>query len=489
MVAPRNRCEMRVLKKQKINNACCVIPTATLCAIVMVCYLVNIDELPHLRIWSNNPKNAAKKASDQYRDRRSLKAWGTFEDIEAKTLGLFPETAELMKKLEVTDWSTSDQNESETKKPVAVIHIGPPKTGSSSLQYSIHRTAAIDAITQDGYSMPWQIKETIDGMRHASSEYEFLSCFMSEKRRAKLAAGRGKEVCPEGELSFVHQLGKEGKNIFLSGEGFSSVAMDVASLAAYLEPYWETTIVYLHRWYHDWVFSFYGLMSIRFDRRDFSFERYMAGRGSGDVYFYSLLTHFERLYKRGFREDSYGSVYWYREHFDNVVTLDFNDQSSSLQEKVFCDAVPNAKHTCEHFSHYTDDIQNQAQHLNYNNIAYGANVLELTTYCSRDHFDDVVEKIKDYQEVTLGRTYSDFPMRCVDNAILERLIDLSIEHRRNILTDIPLTKAAEREVREQYWEKMKEKACEPDINIILEMSEWVGFFNDLGNDTNCHKFI
>mmetsp|Transcript_2644 Transcript_2644/g.4846 ORF Transcript_2644/g.4846 Transcript_2644/m.4846 type:complete len:488 (-) Transcript_2644:228-1691(-) len=487
MVAPRNRCEMRVLKKQKINNACCVIPTATLCAIVMVCYLVNIDELPHLRIWSNNPKNAAKKASDQYRDRRSLKAWGTFEDIEAKTLGLFPETAELMKKLEVTDWSTSDQNESETKKPVAVIHIGPPKTGSSSLQYSIHRTAAIDAITQDGYSMPWQIKETIDGMRHASSEYEFLSCFMSEKRRAKLAAGRGKEVCPEGELSFVHQLGKEGKNIFLSGEGFSSVAMDITSLAAYLECYWDTTIVYFHRWFHDLVFSHYGQYAKGFEKK--SFEDFMAARGSGNVYYYSMLKHFERMYKSDFNEGSYASIYNYREHFDNVVALDFNDKSSSLQEKVFCDAMPNAEHTCEYFSDHKQEIQNQAQPLVYNNIAYGANMLALTTYCSRDHFDDVIEKIKDYQEVTLGLTYSDFPIRCVDNATLKRLIDLSIEHRRKILIDKPLTKAAEENIRTEYWEKMKKASCEADINAILEKPEWLQFFDALGNDTNCNKVI
>eukprot|EP00581_Thalassiosira_minuscula_P028793 CAMPEP_0183756010 /NCGR_PEP_ID=MMETSP0739-20130205/4697_1 /TAXON_ID=385413 /ORGANISM="Thalassiosira miniscula, Strain CCMP1093" /LENGTH=464 /DNA_ID=CAMNT_0025993065 /DNA_START=135 /DNA_END=1529 /DNA_ORIENTATION=+ len=459
-----------------------LLPIAALCAIFVVCYLRSIGESDE----DMAPKDR-KSASDQTLRFLRVKAWGAFKDFETNIIKLDTEITGTMGKLEVEDWSDSDQNERKTKKPTAVIHIGPPKTGSSSLQYSLRSVAAITAMNNDEYSMPWQIKAANDGMHHDSSEYEFLSCFLSKKRMAKMERGRANPLCPEGELSFVHQLGKEGKNIFLSGEGFSSVAMDITSLAAYLECYWDTTIVYFHRWFHDLVFSHYGQYAKGFEKK--SFEDFMAARGSGNVYYYSMLKHFERMYKSDFNEGSYASIYNYREHFDNVVALDFNDKSSSLQEKVFCDAMPNAEHTCEYFSDHKQEIQNQAQPLVYNNIAYGANMLALTTYCSRDHFDDVIEKIKDYQEVTLGLTYSDFPIRCVDNATLKRLIDLSIEHRRKILIDKPLTKAAEENIRTEYWEKMKKASCEADINAILEKPEWLQFFDALGNDTNCNKVI
>jgi len=422
-----------------------------------------------------------------YQNRRRLTALAALKDLEGVMLGVNPKTAGSTGKLKVGDWSTTDQNGSSTKKPIAVLHIGPPKTGSSSLQWSIRDADAVNAITNDGYSMPWHVKKIRDGMRHDASEYQFLSCFLPEERRNKMEIGRGMPMCPEGELSMMEQLGKEGKNVFLSAEDFSSKSLDVPSMAAFLDNYWDTTIIYLHRWFHDWVFSLYGQHAKGFEKK--SFEDFMAARGSGNVYYFSLLKYFQPIYERDFSFSDYKSIYKYRQHFHNVVALDFNDHNASLHEKVFCDGVPNAKNTCEYFSHHEVEMINQAHPLVYNNIAYGANMVALATYCSRDHFDEVIEKIKHHQEVTLGRTHSDFPMKCLDNAILERLIEVSLEHRRNILTDIPLTKDAEEEVRKEYWMKIKEKSCEEDMDRILEMPEWLEFFDGLENDTSCNKSI
>mmetsp|Transcript_25668 Transcript_25668/g.54223 ORF Transcript_25668/g.54223 Transcript_25668/m.54223 type:complete len:115 (-) Transcript_25668:95-439(-) len=82
--------------------------------------------------------------------------------------------------------------------------------------------------------------------------------------------------------------------------------------------------------------------------------------------------------------------------------------------------------------YYYFTTSTEACPLTHCNIAYGANMLALARFYSRKHFEVLVEKIKDYQETTLGLSYSDFPMRCLDDGILEMIFNLSIEHRRNI---------------------------------------------------------
>mmetsp|Transcript_13638 Transcript_13638/g.17630 ORF Transcript_13638/g.17630 Transcript_13638/m.17630 type:complete len:114 (-) Transcript_13638:358-699(-) len=112
-------------------------------------------------------------------------------------------------------------------------------------------------------------------------------------------------------------------------------------------------------------------------------------------------------------------------------------------------------------------------------------MLGVITYCSAENFRHVAHLIRNYHENTLGLSQFDFPMKCLEEAMLERLIDLSVEHRRNILTTVPLSKADEIEIRTEYWTKVKQRSCHADTNAILEMPEWLEFFDALNKDGQC----
>eukprot|EP00581_Thalassiosira_minuscula_P028304 CAMPEP_0183754082 /NCGR_PEP_ID=MMETSP0739-20130205/3345_1 /TAXON_ID=385413 /ORGANISM="Thalassiosira miniscula, Strain CCMP1093" /LENGTH=483 /DNA_ID=CAMNT_0025990685 /DNA_START=130 /DNA_END=1581 /DNA_ORIENTATION=- len=377
--------------------------------------------------------------------------------------------------------SNSVQRKTQTKKPVAVLHIGPPKTGTTALQAAIREGEESEgSFTKDGFVMPWKIKSRI------VNEVAFATCFKShmwtnwDKSR----------LCPENDLALLKKLGEEGKNIFLSSEFFSFIS-DLDELQKILEP-WDVTIVYFHRWYYEWLFSQYNQAAKgRLDRKLSKFDQFVAGRGSGDLYLHSFETYFDMIYQRTSSDpkESYQSFYRYKDHFDDVVTLDYHDKENGVVENLFCNGTKHAEHTCQHFLRKKDEVSrtNLAQSLTYKNIAYGAHQLALTSMCSREEFDDVANKIQDHQENTLGRSSYDFPSKCLDKAVLEKLLELSIGHRREILAASPLTKAEEDQIRDEYWDKVKTKSCDADIAAILKMPEWVEFFNALETDTSCHS--
>mmetsp|Transcript_44428 Transcript_44428/g.93270 ORF Transcript_44428/g.93270 Transcript_44428/m.93270 type:complete len:459 (-) Transcript_44428:48-1424(-) len=385
----------------------------------------------------------------------------------------------------VTSKTTNPQTAGETKtrtnRPKAVLHIGPPKTGTTALQSSIREGA--ESLIEDGYTMPWYIRNP-----DQVNELAFATCFES-KVWEKLALDES-ELCPKGELSLITRLGEEGKNIFLSSEFFSFVT-DIDDLANFLEP-WDVTIIYFHRWYYDWHFSQYNQsLKSRLEKKLRNFDEFVAARGGGgDVYVLAFDAYFGRAYRRDFSDEleAYRSVYQYRQHFDDVVTLDYEDGNISVTENLFCNGMKDATNTCEHFLRQKgkSNALNRATTMAYKNIAYGANQLALASFCSREQFDDVVDKIQYHQEKALGFTSSDFPMKCIEDEILDKMLEVSVEHRRQILLDDPFTEEEEARARELYWENIKHKACDPDIDLILEMPEWLEFFETLEKGSSCH---
>eukprot|EP00581_Thalassiosira_minuscula_P029646 CAMPEP_0183785024 /NCGR_PEP_ID=MMETSP0739-20130205/66291_1 /TAXON_ID=385413 /ORGANISM="Thalassiosira miniscula, Strain CCMP1093" /LENGTH=358 /DNA_ID=CAMNT_0026029017 /DNA_START=98 /DNA_END=1171 /DNA_ORIENTATION=- len=358
--------------------------------------------------------------------------------------------------------------------------------------------------------MPWTLKPP----PHGAGEFGIASCFLTGKRKEKFQAYR--PLCKNNgeELSTLKELGKQGKNVLLSAESFSFIT-DIGALAEALEP-WDVKVIYFHRWYHDWLLSNFNQASnsklnrilANFDKfiadagsgADFNqasnsklnrilanFDKFIADAGSGaakqKAKYNSLVNNFEKFYEEDFSmpDESYRSFYRYREHFDNVVALDYEDTRISLTEKFFCRGLKNeTTGTCAEFLRQKESSGagstriNGAKTLAYKNIAYGANLLGVTSFCSKGHYDDVVAKIQHHHETTLGRSNTEFPTNCLKNVILEKLIEVSIEHRRNILPDVPFTEAEEKRIRSEFWSKMTEekRGCDFDIAGVLALPEW-----------------
>eukprot|EP00581_Thalassiosira_minuscula_P030199 CAMPEP_0183760358 /NCGR_PEP_ID=MMETSP0739-20130205/7721_1 /TAXON_ID=385413 /ORGANISM="Thalassiosira miniscula, Strain CCMP1093" /LENGTH=458 /DNA_ID=CAMNT_0025998331 /DNA_START=62 /DNA_END=1438 /DNA_ORIENTATION=+ len=374
--------------------------------------------------------------------------------------------------------TTNDGAGDSSRKMKAVVHIGPPKTGTTSIQNSIRERE--EELTADNFSMIWKELD-----RDTVNEFGFVSCFPSN---VWLSIPNKENFCPESEMAAIQKLGREGKNIFLSSEFFSFIT-DVAPLANFLKP-WDTTIVYYHRWYHDWLLSnFNQSLKSRFSKQLENFDQFIDSRGNGEVYVYSYEDYFDHLNENDFLgpRESYKSFYRYRQYFDNVVVLDYEDENIGVTENMFCHGMGGeASRTCEaEKKNVVPKVSNPTVPMTYLNMAYGANQLGKATYCSREHFDEVVKKIKYHQESTLGRASSDVPMTCVKRELLQKLLDVSFKHRNEMLPNTPFTDEEEGRVTQEYWEKMKVKACEADIVAIMDKPEWIKFFENLERETSC----
>mmetsp|Transcript_17353 Transcript_17353/g.29925 ORF Transcript_17353/g.29925 Transcript_17353/m.29925 type:complete len:469 (+) Transcript_17353:67-1473(+) len=428
---------------------------------------------------SPDPTNAVIEATAQRRRRRlnTLDLYKDPKSVASKRTKISTSADDVLED-QVSLKGTLDTSIGQVKKPIAVLHIGPHKTGTTALQRFI--TEHELELRNDGFHMPWKMKSY-----ESANEFQFASCFLTGNRKVQMSSRRN-DICPPEELPRLQKLGQEGKSIFLSAEAFSYIT-DVAPLAEFLEHYWDVHIIYFHRWYYDWLFSNHNqTIKVILKQAMGNFDKFIANRGRGKL-LRSFVVQFEHMHKEDFAMEieSYRSFYKYSKYFDNVVTLDYEDESVSVTENVFCNAMKNsAKHTCERILQEKGEMVhiNGAQSLVYKSIAYAANELAMMTYCSKEHFEDVVEKIQNHQESTLGLSSSDFPARCLSDTILDRIIEVSLEHRRQILSHDPLSKEDEDRIREEYQEKMEKTSCDPDIKAILEMPEWMEFFDTLNNE-------
>jgi len=379
-----------------------------------------------------------------------------------------------------------DEKSTTPKKPIAVIHVGPHKTGTTSLQHFLQENHQV--ILDDGFHQPWTLKPPPHG---GAGEFDIASCFLTGEIKANKAKGH-KTLCPgEVGLNILKDLGKQGKNVLMSAELFSLIT-DMASFAEVMEP-WDVKIVYFHRWYHDWLLSNFNQASNARLKHDIlaKFDSFMAAHGSGKAQYNSLVRNFNKFHGQNFTmpDESYRSLYRYKEHFD-VIALDYEDKSTTLVEKFFCDGLKGlTSRTCDEYLRQKANTEvyrtNGRKVMSYKNIAYGANMLALTSYRSLSHYEEVVVKIQHHQEKTLGRSPFDFPMSCVDDELLKDLIEVTIDHRRNILPDIPFTEDAEKQIREEYWTKMKDEkmSCDTDVAAVLALPEWSEFFDNLNKDS------
>jgi hypothetical protein len=84
---------------------------------------------------------------------------------------------------------------------------------------------------------------------------------------------------------------------------------------------------------------------------------------------------------------------------------------------------------------------------------------------------DVWKAIQSHQETILNRTSRDFPQKCVSNASLEMLWNLSLEAERTILTGL------EDEHKQEFDDAVVRKAfCSIDADQALQLDEWQSFF-------------
>jgi len=130
-------------------------------------------------------------------------------------------------------------------RPRAVLHVGPAKCASSTLQQFMYLTLR-DDIEHDGFALP--------------TPNDFPGNFYDKKivaNLAQMALGQADERTWSKVTQFFKRHHRDHKPLMLSSESFAVRNLSVPLLQSFLAP-WNTHVVVVYRPFYDWVVSLHN---------------------------------------------------------------------------------------------------------------------------------------------------------------------------------------------------------------------------------------
>ena len=145
----------------------------------------------------------------------------------------------------------------EKRKPMAILHVGPHKMGSTSLQAALATFYA--ELNEDGFSVP----SVTDGYQRLYAAASYLRCPKGEVEPCPHMTCPLKCDDPEVQQGWdnlnmaLNDTRAEGRGIILSAEDFDRPDVRVKELFDALHGFNVTTVV-MYRHYFEWIASVYG---------------------------------------------------------------------------------------------------------------------------------------------------------------------------------------------------------------------------------------
>jgi hypothetical protein len=344
-------------------------------------------------------------------------------------------------------------------RPLLILHVGPPKTGTTSLQHSLNLFQS--ELLQDGYYY----------MGNSSTVQDFSRCM----NRLKNPKSKGTE-CWYDFAGTLERHRRLGHNVIASNE--------VISLHAQLnELFWKLLQDALRAWLpHVLVVVSYRhlhnfLPSTHFELQ--KNQRWPSAREKG-----KFVTPFVKFWKTKYNRDLQMSgpiptpaavLSRFRNSSYDVSILDIENKEQISE--FFCAILTNAPTACRALRNQTSAPQlnrNDGGQVNYDALALLAWQRE---FLKRDQTRRYLRnKIKDFNEKTMKRTPTHFPLECMTDLQEAMLWNESVVHAQQV--GLPLDANMLKAMRQDFDRtKSKKKLCTINATAALEMPEWLDFFS------------
>ena len=348
----------------------------------------------------------------------------------------------------------------------AVIHMGPHKTGTTTIQEQ--SSTYQDKLKLDGYEMPWKLVEETIGVEGNPNQKHFSSCFMFPDAPERTSERKcDPELLLEG-LDIGHH---RRHHLLVSAETFSMVDTErLYLLQDYTSNWNEVVIIIYYRRFHDWVGSSYNE-----DYKHRTFTNSHMHMWGNDIN--EIIDHYVSDPRANARY-TLGLVARINEVFDNVVVVDMLDENfKGPDESFFCHALPYATNTCEAIRAETRTKHtNKRKSLDYGDLAYGAMKLGLITIQSDEDMKQVTRDVKHHQEETLNLTSSDYKKKCPSKDIMDMIWETSLRSEMEFFPGNINGTSTTDDLRSSFEIAALSTLCQVDVDATLEEQVWVEFF-------------
>ena len=362
----------------------------------------------------------------------------------------------------------------------AVIHIGPHKTGTTSIQE--YSKVLYPELIADNYEMPWKhLKKTA-----WENQVEFATCFVTERDETRIAY-----PCRQDLLEAGLDLSRQNNHsLLVSAETFAQRATGVAKLKSYLDQAWSNvTIVATYRRYYDWIISFHHELN-RIHRQFAQRNLWQAIQKNETDRLYPGIPDTLSI-RRWDLDHNYPTavIGRYKKIFSNVVVMNYHDKTKDLLERFYCDAIPNAPRACKKAIEMTKNGDggkaNQSHNAVYEELTYAAHRSGRINVDSQKSCETVTTSIKTHQEKTLKLSSDDFPRACPSSKILNEIWDISLRSEKDFNKHVNNGLDYEGEgsllssLKDDFDAYSRTKLCQVDVYTVLQSQVWRDFFANL----------
>jgi hypothetical protein len=368
-------------------------------------------------------------------------------------------------------------NTRQTKKQQLYLHVGPQKTGSSTLQSLWDRT--VPALGQDGYVHRHITPERGDFDCDVGSEGEYYNCVASQQLKG-----------------YIDTSKREGRNVLLTDENldqrFAQTLRDTIDGND-----WEVTVVVVYRRIHEWLTSWYNQIN-KTANVDSNGNLLLTDDGIPTRKPHTYWPH-----QGGVRVPTFSSWYFdytgswnntlphlvnhhrsvdffetYDALFENVVVYNFH-HDGDLATNFMCDVIQNTPTVCERLRDHAiqGTKMNPSIQLRYDILAvsaYDQGLLLNNNNVPSLSRPEVVDAIANF----VALSGKELPWKC-DDHLIDQVRDWLIGSERKVYASVwnPTMEIDLNNIYNSYLESGA--LCDLDLDVLFSDDDWIAFFKSL----------
>ena len=342
-----------------------------------------------------------------------------------------------------------------SKEPLLIMHLGPAKTGSTTLQYHFRKDR--DIFKNDGYILE-------QGLSQIMNDKE---CFYRKE-------------CPIENImkqqkwkQFTRTL-RKGSNTIVSNEVFAYRFADEPAHWKLLQDAvsdFHVKSIWVYRRFVEWLPSHYY--------QQMRGNIYKSNENGWDWKSEAFVDWFERREHEWPIHPAEQEITKWQKYFPDVTLFNMHDNADNFVAYFYCKMIPNTTSACKYRTDEGLEKQANVGHpLQYQFLALAAHSEGLVT--NTKSILKVIEAARKRQEVDLNLTANDFPLQCLSVEQEERLLNRSLQFEKHLLPEWYESPRGEIEHRAKYAEALeKRKFCSIRAFEVLKDEGWRNFFLSL----------
>lgn len=353
-------------------------------------------------------------------------------------------------------------NDTAKKRGTFVLHVGPHKTGTTSIQASLHANPALrdDSYVFIGKYSPYdraksrqsrpliQFRRLFAAFRVRNSK-EFFKIL---RERLKDIPIHNNVICSAEEFSLMlHAVDQDGTPFF-------------TLLKEELKD-WNIHVVVGYRRHFEWIVSLYNQK-----QREKSIKNKRKKVDYGESLVESLVDWYRSSdsFLSQFQNDCLHVYQQMQRHFDNVSILNFH---SDFLTSLYCVVLPNASRACEWYKNQIESSKLTMEHANPSVPWLGP-----MSIATKAQWRGIHVKKEDIIEFAARTNYT-FPVQCLEPQEQQNILNKSFDFEKAVVPEFFKSPMGKAELRKEFEKAvLANKFCSVDSARVFQDERWVHFF-------------